>query len=297
LAPHGGYHAEGGWAAPRLIEVRGSRYQAQVYEAEGNDLQTYLLLYRHAKLVLDNLAKHPERSLPENKKGFIGANVAVGKDLERLEILKPRIEKRHAEWLERRKAQQKALEALEGRGASAHNLPQELDGLSIQPGQRKRPSFEQQTLDGRQNITLAAKLAQREVRRRDAARRSVRQAGVSEEEEMERRTGGMWGNWEKEFRRESDEIQDDELSRQIQEVAHLQNGHKAQNFTVSWQWYWRVRLLTVAATDIRIGLTCLSLSFSTTPDHPGTVDKFRCKTIITRSHAHPTSQRAVPPAV
>ncbi|KAF2661632.1 hypothetical protein K491DRAFT_586941 [Lophiostoma macrostomum CBS 122681] len=198
--------------------------EAQVYEAEGNDPQTYLLLYRHAQLVLNFLDKHPEKHLPENKKALKAAKDAVLRDLEKLEVIRPRIAKRHEEYQERRKAQLKALEALEGRH-DASTLPRELDGLSLQRSRAKRRSYEKATLDAGENRSLAARLAQREVRRRDAARRSVRQAGVSEEEEHERRVGGVWGDWEKELRRESNEV-DDDLSSQIQEVARMQNGHQ-----------------------------------------------------------------------
>ncbi|KAF2177920.1 hypothetical protein K469DRAFT_350877 [Zopfia rhizophila CBS 207.26] len=197
--------------------------EAQIYEAEGNDPQTYLLLYRHAQLVLQHLAQHPEANLLENRKAMKAAQTAVKGDLAKLEQLKPRIEKRHLEYLERRKAQLKALETLEGRGDNIHGLTQELDGVSIH--QPKRHSYEKTTLDAGEHRSLAAKLAQREVRRRHAARRSVRQAGVSEEQEQERRTGGMWGDWEKQLRRESDEV-DDGLSKQIQEVTRIQNGQQ-----------------------------------------------------------------------
>ena len=204
-----------------------------MYEAEGNDPQTYLLLYRHAQLVLNHLAKHPDKTLPENKKGLQAASKAVNGDLAKLEVIAPRIRKRHAEYLERKRAQQEALKKLEGRGDHVDALPRELDALSLDQ-RRKRRSYERPTLDGGQNTLLAAKLAQKEVRRRDIARRSVRQASLSEEQEQERRVAGVWGDWEKEYRRASGE-QDDDLSSQLQEVARMQhqNGHKPPNFSVS----------------------------------------------------------------
>lgn len=202
-----------------------------MYEAEGNDPQTYLLLFRHAELVLNHLERHPEKSLPENKKALRAAKEAVLKDFEKLEVIRPRIAKRHEEYQARRKAQLEALQALEGQNA-AHALSNELDGLLLHRSRAKRRSYEKPALDAGENTSLAARLAQREVRRRDAAQRNVRQAGVSEEEEQERRTGGMWGDWEKELRRESND--EDDLSSQLQEVARIQNGHKVSpNFSVS----------------------------------------------------------------
>ncbi|KAJ4290923.1 hypothetical protein N0V90_010119 [Kalmusia sp. IMI 367209] len=202
--------------------------EAEVYAAEGNDPQTYLLLYRHANLVLDHLQNHPEKNRPENRKALAVATAAVGNDIQKLEEIRPRIKKRHEEFQARRKAQLKALESLEGKGA---RLSPGLDGLSLADRTVHRRSYEKQTLDAEGNQSLAAKLAQREVRRRDAARRSVRQAGVSEEEEMERRTGGVWGDWEKDFRHQSAEA-DNDLSAQLQEVARMQqNGHQASNYS------------------------------------------------------------------
>ncbi|KAF9701349.1 hypothetical protein EKO04_000590 [Ascochyta lentis] len=201
--------------------------EAQVYEAEGNDAQTYLLLYRHADLVLQHLQTHPDKTKPENRKALSAATAAVYSDLKKLEQIAPRIKRRHEEYQERRRRQLEALKALEGKGAKT--LPQELDGLSVHDRASRRTSYgERPALDARNldNHSLAARLAQREVRRRDTQRRSVRQAGVSEEEEQERRTGGVWGTWDDEYARHS--RPGDDLSSQIQEVARLQrDGQRA----------------------------------------------------------------------
>ncbi|OSS46326.1 hypothetical protein B5807_08675 [Epicoccum nigrum] len=194
--------------------------EAQVYEAEGNDAQTYLLLYRHADLVLQHLTTHPDKSKPENKKALSAATAAVKGDIKKLEQIAPRIKQRHEEYKERRGRQLEALKALECKHKS---LPQELDGLSLHDRAARRTSYgERPALDARNldNHSLAARLAQREVRRRDTQRRSVRQAGVSEEEEQERKTGGVWGTWDDEYAQQGPS--GDDLSRQIQEVARLQ---------------------------------------------------------------------------
>ncbi|KAH6637443.1 hypothetical protein C7974DRAFT_389526 [Boeremia exigua] len=201
--------------------------EAQVYEAEGNDAQTYLLLYRHADLVLQHLQSHPDKSKPENRKALNLATAAVSSDLKKLEQIAPRVKRKHEEYEDWRRRQVEALKALEGK--SAKTLSQELDGLSIQD---RRTSYgERPTLDARNldNHSLAARLAQREVRRRDTQRRSVRQAGVSEEEEQERRTGGDWAAWDDEYARES--RPGDDLSSQIQEVARLQREGQRSSYS------------------------------------------------------------------
>jgi STAM-binding protein len=158
----------------------------------------------------------------------------VYSDLKKLEMIAPRIKKRHEEFQERRRKQQDALKALEGSGAG--NLPQELDGLSLQDRRSRRRSYDSRpTLDASENHSLATRLAQREVRRRDTARRTVRQHGVSEEEEQQRRTGGRWESWQDEL------AYDDghgDLMNQLQEVARLQqngaNGQKSSYSEVSY---------------------------------------------------------------
>ncbi|KAF2752025.1 hypothetical protein M011DRAFT_394025 [Sporormia fimetaria CBS 119925] len=190
--------------------------EAQIYEAEGNDAQTYLLLYRHAKLLLDHLSKHPERNLPENRKALHAANAAVATDLAKLETIRPRISKRHNEYLARQRAQRQALESLEGRGSA---------GPAIQDDQTqlKRRSRERAIIDALQHKSLAVRLAQREVRRRDTARRK------RGEDELGRRSGGVWVDWQTEV----DPEQEDDLSRRLQEVARLQNGQPSTGRTSS----------------------------------------------------------------
>lgn len=207
--------------------------EAQVYEAEGNDAQTYLLLYRHADLVLQKLQGHPDRNKPENRKALNAATAAVSRDLKKLEEIAPRIKKRHEEHEERRRKQKESLRSLEGQGLGA--LPQELDGLAIQDRGLKRRSFDSRpTIDARslENQSLAARLAQREVRRRDTLRRGVRQHGVSEEEEHARRSGRTWDSWQNELGQGPD---GDDISNQLQEVARLQhNGHRTSYSPVSF---------------------------------------------------------------
>jgi len=177
-------------------------------------------LYRHALLILDKLANHPEAREDSTKKALKAAQSTVKRDLEKLEIIKPRIKRRHAQHLERQRARQQALDALEGRGDKTAVLTGEARTLSLKDSQAPiRQSYEKTALEAGENRGLAAKLAQRELQRRDAARRSVRQAGLSEEQEHERRSARIWADeldWQK--------PDDDELSKQIQQVAQQRDA-------------------------------------------------------------------------
>ncbi|EUC49705.1 hypothetical protein COCMIDRAFT_1539 [Bipolaris oryzae ATCC 44560] len=194
--------------------------EAQVYEAEGNDAQTYLLLYRHADLVLQKLQGHPDRNKPENRKALNAATAAVSRDLKKLEEIAPRIKKRHEDYEARRKRQQEMLKSLEGKTASPAS--QELDGS------RRRSYDSRRTIDARaqDNHLLAARLAQREVRRRATNRISVGQHDVLEADNLAQRSGGTLDSWQNEWTQQSSDR--DDISNQIQEVARLQqNGQRA----------------------------------------------------------------------
>ncbi|KAH8727174.1 hypothetical protein GQ44DRAFT_770607 [Phaeosphaeriaceae sp. PMI808] len=190
--------------------------EAQVYEAEGNDAQTYLLLYRHADLVLQKLQTHPDRNQPQNKKALHAATTTVYSDLRKLETIAPRIKKRYEEYQERKRRQQDALKVLEE--------------TQEQRTERDKAAYDSRpTLDAQENQTLATRLAQREVRRRDTARRSVRQHGVSEEVEQQRRTGGRWESWQDDLAHDPN---GGDLMNQLQEVARLQrNGHNEPHYS------------------------------------------------------------------
>lgn len=99
--------------------------QAEIYESEGDDEQAYLLLFRHAHLVLTNLAAHPDHTaeaLKEPKK-------LVHLNLAKLERLSPRIKRRYARYqevLSEREAQRLALLEAEGQAeGQAEGLPVE----------------------------------------------------------------------------------------------------------------------------------------------------------------------------
>jgi STAM-binding protein len=59
--------------------------QANIYEHEGSLGQAYLLLFRHADLVLRNIAVHPDAKKPGNKPQLLAAEKEVHINLKRLE--------------------------------------------------------------------------------------------------------------------------------------------------------------------------------------------------------------------
>ena len=95
------------------------------------------------------------------------------------------------------------------------------------------------TLAAEENKDLAVILARKEIKRRAIARKATRQAGIPEEVEQERRTAGLWGNWEEAFTKDDTSIDQDTLSRQMQNIRlqvnasernGVQNGNSRPSF-------------------------------------------------------------------
>ncbi|KAL1620407.1 hypothetical protein SLS54_006194 [Diplodia seriata] len=196
--------------------------EARIYEREGNDQQAYLLLFRHATLILHRLQKHPEAKDPANKQALQEARNIVKRNLPKLEELRPRINKRHQRFLEiKSDAEKKRAAAQRQTVASPTQLARDFDNIGLHSRKSSDPSMfgAKQALDAGENRDLAVKIAQKEIRRRDLAKRKVRQAGVSDEEEAERRTGGMWNNWEDELASDRGKEEPDDLSQLITQVG------------------------------------------------------------------------------
>lgn len=195
--------------------------QAEIYQQEGNEQQTYLLLYRHAQLVLNHLSISPEALLPQNKAALAKANKDLDNNLKLLATLRPRINKRYEryEQLMRERDARRAATA-----AAPHN------SRATTPTGHKRgaddhiSSQEVEPLAAGENRDLAVQLAHREIKRRALARKPTRQAGIPEEVEHERRTAGVWGNWEEALTKNNHALDRDTLSRQMQGVRSQVNS-------------------------------------------------------------------------
>lgn len=161
--------------------------QARIYEHEGNDQQAYLLLMRYATLVAEKLSAHPSAKDTENKRALKATTRHIPDVVTSLEILKPKIESRYEAW----QIAQRSLYGISGIGGGPPRS-RTFDLAESDPAIAGNAS----TIAAAEHGELAVQLAHKEIRRRDAARRATRQAGISEEEEQERRTAGLWDNWE-----------------------------------------------------------------------------------------------------
>ncbi|KAJ3952401.1 hypothetical protein N0V92_011148 [Colletotrichum tropicale] len=176
--------------------------------------KAYQMLWRHSVLVLSHLKTHPDAKLPENK--------ALTKPLFKrqqeevfglLESLKPQIDRDYNEWQQMNASQKKA---------EPEKRPSSYDEFAARD---PTLSGNAKILDAADNQELAVSLAQRDFKRRDAARKATRQAGVSEEEEQERRKGGRWEDWEQ-FGNPAAAVStdEDEIRRQIEATRRRLDG-------------------------------------------------------------------------
>lgn len=169
---------------------------------------------RYAALVAEKLSTHPSANEPENRAGLKAARKTLPIVLDTLEVIKPRIDARYASW-EAALARRREASIVAGHGRS-ESWTQPDSAAASDPAVAGNTT----TLGAAENSHLAVKLAHKESRRRDAARRTTRQAGVSEQEELERRTAGLWDDWEaalskdKAFRADDDVRSNMEASRQ-----------------------------------------------------------------------------------
>lgn len=158
---------------------------------EDNLAQAYMLLLRYSTLVIDYIPKHPEAKLPENKKAIKGLRANLGRVLGTLDQIKPHLNYAHEEWTKIHAATQHDPSIqLQGEKSPYEKAAARDPALSWNAKARAT------VLDAGQYQDLAVDLATQEIRRRDAARKATRQAGISEEEEQVRRGAGLWDTWD-----------------------------------------------------------------------------------------------------
>lgn len=158
--------------------------------------------------MLVNLSKHPEIKQEKNRKALLEAESQVKASIEKLETLKPRINKRYERYVqlmqERKSRRQPSITTSPPQGP-LHRDPA-LAGVS-------------NPLEAGENRDLAVELARTEISRRATVRKAIRQAGISPEEEQLRRSAGVWGDWENALENSGQRTTaDKDLSNRIQEV-------------------------------------------------------------------------------
>ena len=149
------------------------------------------------------------------------ARKEVNSNLRKLEVLKPRLNKRHEryEQLIRDRDARRTLAVPPPQNSRATSPSGHARGLSD-----SAVSSERATLAAGENRDLAVQLAHREIKRRATARKATLQAGIPEEVEHERRAAGLWGNWEEALANDDSTVNRDTLKKYMQNVRAQVNG-------------------------------------------------------------------------
>ncbi|OAA65346.1 endosome-associated ubiquitin isopeptidase [Niveomyces insectorum RCEF 264] len=159
------------------------------YLRERNFAMAYKLLFRFSILYLEKVTTLPEARTPEGRKLLKLSRERINGVLVELERIKPVLVEAREKWTAEH-AQQAARAGGSARDdAVAGFAPRDAALTWNAKAQAK-------ILDVSDHQDLAVELAAKELRRRDAAKKATRQAGVSEEEERARRTAGVWENWD-----------------------------------------------------------------------------------------------------
>lgn len=172
---------------------------------------------RYATLVAYKLPGHPSAREPENRAGLRAADKSLPRVLDQLELLKPRINARHDAW-------QKTLQR---RGGASMAVKSERPDSQTQfdlAASDPAVAGNTVTLGAAENSDLAVRLAHKEIRRRETRRRATRQSGFSPEEEQERRTAGLWDDWESAMASKAQPRDDDEMRRNMEDAKRRMDG-------------------------------------------------------------------------
>lgn len=150
------------------------------------------------------------------------AEKEVGRNLKKMETLKPRINKRYERYTQLMRDRRSRTPP---RGtphippSNRHTHDPALSGVA-------------EPLEAGENRDLAVKLARTEISRRATVRKAFQQAGISPEEEQQRRAAGIWGDWESAaYQGRADA--DNDLSRRIQNVrVNMDDGKRPHDHRV-----------------------------------------------------------------
>ncbi|KAJ5555150.1 hypothetical protein N7535_007593 [Penicillium sp. DV-2018c] len=184
--------------------------EAVIYEREGRDEQAYLILFRHAQLVLVHLSKHPDaKKNDDDRTALVAAEKQVEKNLSKLENLRPRINKRYERYtqlMREREARKQPSQAKAIAGPREPVPDPALAGVA-------------EPLEAAENRDLAVQLAQAELSRRATVRssRGLSAEGPSPEDLESRRAAGVWGDWDRCVKPDL-QAGDQDLSRRIQNI-------------------------------------------------------------------------------
>ncbi|KAI1131473.1 hypothetical protein F5Y10DRAFT_233733 [Nemania abortiva] len=166
--------------------------EADMYLRDCNFAQAYLLYLRYSTLVLDLLKQHPEYKTPEAKKALRTKLLTIDVVLNNLEKIKPILEQQYAAWKE---AQSKRNTKSNHHKQNSADMSDESSTYRQHASKDPALSSASRLLDAGEYQDLAVELAQKEIQRRDAGRRTTKRNGEAYRDQQQRRAAGFWETW------------------------------------------------------------------------------------------------------
>lgn len=153
--------------------------QADIYQSEGDDETTYFLLFRHAHLVLANLASHPGVRDERFRTAWKEANDTVQHELKLLDRMRPKINERYERY-------KKLVQEREARAQAQQRQGQVQSATTHDERHFDRQQARQ--VDAHEHKDFATRLAHREHSRRAAAsKQPITSTAQSDGDDLQRR--------------------------------------------------------------------------------------------------------------
>ena len=169
----------------------------------------YLLLFRHATLVLRHLSIHPDALQPTHRLALLRANKDVQSSLTQLEVLKPRLNKRYESYEQNLRESDTSVNTPFTTVDNIHiHEVASGDSLWLYPADSVSINSSENAIS-RDNYDIAIALAQDEIRRRTSIINSL-QSVVSKQDKQSNREAGL-DAWDDVSRNDEQEIHQNAL--------------------------------------------------------------------------------------
>lgn len=155
----------------------------------------YLLLFRHATLVLRHLSTHPDALQPSHRPALLQANKDVQSSLAKLEALKPRLNKRYERYEQDLKVSDSRVKATFTPVDDDNNHPIASDDRPWLPSSKPKILSRSENATSKTELDIAITMAQNEIRRRASSIKTLKPTVTKKNVLGTREIEGL-GDWE-----------------------------------------------------------------------------------------------------
>lgn len=166
----------------------------------------YLLLFRHATLVLRHLSMHPDALQPAHRLALLQAKKDVQSSLAKLEVLKPRLNKRYERYEQHLKDSDTRLNPTFTTVDDDHAYQTTSDDRPWLPLPNPVVSSSSENATSKDDYNIAITFAQNEIRRRASKTANMLQPSVPKQDEQGNPEAYRLGDWKDRSRNDEQEL-------------------------------------------------------------------------------------------